>query len=131
MAELYKCMKCGWSGDAEELGTIWEWEGEGVMRGERPVADCCPECGEEDYLEEAAECTECGGVFSKDSELTIFRTEVEHKLIDLRTKQPKRVLWEHVMLCPECLKKIKTDVANGTDEYEIKEELEELDNGSI
>lgn len=129
MAEKYKCMKCGYTFDEDEMGGIEQWDGEGVMGGWHVVEGCCPNCGETDYMEEAADCTECGETCSKESELTIFDTEVELK--DVYYNKPPKIWWEHVMLCPKCLEKIKKDIANGTDFYEIKEELEEMENGSI
>ena len=62
----YCCDNCGEVFDEEDSGVIYEWEGEGVMRGERAVGMCCPKCGCED-LWEADECCCCGEEFDREN----------------------------------------------------------------
>ena len=62
--EMFKCLDCGAVFSEDESGTISEWEGEGVMRGQLHYM-CCPECRSED-IAEAYECGECGECFTKE-----------------------------------------------------------------
>jgi len=70
MSDKYYCDNCGEVFDEEDSGVIYEWEGEGVMRGERAVGMCCPKCGSED-LGEAQECVWCGESYAEEDMLKI------------------------------------------------------------
>ena len=56
------CSDCGAVFDDDDADVSYEWIGEGVMGGYRPMETLCPECGS-DCLEEAKECDNCGEWF--------------------------------------------------------------------
>ena len=63
----YICGQCGHVFDADDLETVYQWDGEGVMRGRHPVEDICPDCGGDVY--EAEECCCCGEDFDKENDM--------------------------------------------------------------
>lgn len=67
----YICTKCGAVIDEEDLDTVYQWDGEGVMGGYHPVEDKCPECGSTDDLYEAKECSCCGEYYPKEDMIEV------------------------------------------------------------
>ena len=110
MSQIYKCRRCGENFDEENCGVY----------GDPGMYEMvCPQCGSFEY-DEADECMECGEIYTLD-ELHIFNNEI-------MVGNPRRMYPKSVTLCEKCLEKVKQDIANGEDFYEIKEEL---DDGSI
>lgn len=66
-SQRYICGHCGHTFDEEDLDTVYQYDGEGVMGGYHPVDAVCPDCGSDVY--EAEECCCCGQDFDKENDM--------------------------------------------------------------
>ena len=110
---MYVCVDCGAVLDADEIGSVMQWDGEGALGGWHSMEDYCPSCGS-DNIEEAERCTECDEYFGIESQLNYFHAKIQYG----RMGQ-----YKPVRLCDECLNAIKDEIANGVDDYGIAEEI--------
>lgn len=70
MAKMkYICTNCGNTFDEDEIGTVMQWDGEGVMGGYHPVEDQCPYCKSTDDIREAEECCCCSEYSDKEDDM--------------------------------------------------------------